>query len=157
MAIALSGRTISVDEANLYAIEHDLFTNDNELSPQNGVKLVNGLIGEDCDKELVYTAELKLNPDEYAPALLFLEDRQEKYFVTGRIYTNDSKNKKYYQHTLNINSNSVFEDSDLQNSNKLNIKLNDTSNACRQQLHKDVRDNKMLYMYAFEVVEKKSK
>ncbi|MBR7079278.1 MAG: RHS repeat-associated core domain-containing protein, partial [Treponema sp.] len=147
IAREISGREISLKEANDYAVEHNLFTNKNELSPENGTKLVNGLVREDCGKKLVYSGKISINNAGAPEALQLLEERQENYYVTGRVFTCSYDKESYYEHTLSINGNSVFEDEESKNFGKLEVRLNDTSNGNRQKLDNDVRYNKLLYMY----------
>lgn len=87
---------------------------------------------------------------EYASFLNSLENSYSQLYVTARIKTFDAKGENNYNHTVNINSNTVIA-GDIQNiSNALNIKINDTSGV-RTQIMNDIRKNTLLRIDYFRV------
>ena len=87
---------------------------------------------------------------EYASFLNSLEKSYSQLYVTARIKTFDAKGENNYNHTVNINSNTVIA-GDIQNvSNALNIKINDTSGV-RTQIMNDIRKNTLLRIDYFRV------
>ena len=87
---------------------------------------------------------------EYASFLNSLENSYSQLYVTARINTFDAKGENNYNHTVNINSNTVIA-GDIQNvSNALNIKINDTSGV-RTQIMNDIRKNTLLRIDYFRV------
>ena len=156
IAQALSNKEITLDEANKIATKNLLYTNGNELSIENGVKLINKLI-KGSGKEIVYSGSLTGTTTEIAKQINQLEASELNYFLTARINTTNADATEKYEHTVNINSNSVFANDITDMENSLNIRINDTSNAGRKAVENDVRENEILRVDYFTVKRKKTK
>jgi len=149
IASAISGKEITLDEANALAISNGYYTGTNKdmLSPENGAKLITALVG-DGNITVKYAGRYS---DTLANSIVFLHflgnnDSRELY-VTAGLRTTD-QNGKAIDHTVNINSwAAVF-------GSIPNIRLNDTSSAGRMGLGNDFssgRPNVLQYIDVFEV------
>ena len=156
IANAVGGKDISLDKANEIAIEKGLYTNKDELSVENGVKLINELI-KDSGKVVSYEGSITGTTTEIAKEINKLEASTEDYYLTARLNTENADGTKKYEHTVNINGNSVFANDITDMDNSLNIRLNDTSSANRQSVENDKRDNEIQRVDMFSVKEKKGK
>ena len=134
----------------------DLYKNDDELYIQEGVKLINALI-EGTGLEVVYEGTLKGTLTEIASQIKALEASDLDYYLTATIETTDKFGIDTYNHTVSINSDSVFINDITDIDNALNIRINDTSITNRQAVANDIRKNKLLWVNYFRVQEKKTK
>ena len=153
IAQALTDKKITLDDANKFAYDNGLFTNGNELSVENGVKLINELI-KDTGKKVAYAGSLTGSTTEIAKQINQLETSELDYFLTARIETTNDTGTETYEHTVSINSNSVFANDITDMENSLNIRVNDTSWAYRQSIENDKRKNKILRVDLFILKEK---
>jgi hypothetical protein len=148
IANAISGRNISLIDANQTAIDMGLFTNGNELSPEAGAKLITKLVG-DSNINVSYAGSISTESmAEYGGSLVLLEMNYKELYVTGRLTTNNSDNTKTYGHTLNIDSSSVVTDPSVPGG--IDIKVNDTSGV-RSKIQNDSRNNKLDRIDVFQV------
>lgn len=126
-----------------------LYTNSNELSPENGVKLINALV-EDVSKHVEYAGSATGTNTELASSLNAKENDSSQYFATVRISTNDKEGKEI-EHTMSVNSNSVFSNDITDIDNALGFKYNDTSNTGRTGTNDTKRRNIPLRIDYFKV------
>ncbi|MBA7577492.1 hypothetical protein ES708_19345 [subsurface metagenome] len=98
IAMAISGKEISLEKANKTAKKNELFTNENLLTLANGVKLIEALTGKTIGFGRVEGTEAEL-----VEKLEALDASEESYYVTGRIHTENTAGTKKYDHTLSIN------------------------------------------------------
>ena len=150
IANAIGNKDFSLEKANKVALENNLFTSGNLLTPENGAELINALLSG-TGKSVSYAGSITAKTmTEYASFLNSLENSYSQLYVTARINTFDAKGENNYNHTVNINSNTVIA-GDIQNvSNALNIKINDTSGV-RTQIMNDIRKNTLLRIDYFRV------
>lgn len=153
IAQTIAKKTISLDEANRYATKNNLYENGDELSVENGVKLINALIKE-TGKKVVYSGSLEGTTTEIAKQINELEASDLDYFLTARINTTNEDATQKYEHTVSINSNSVFANDITDIENSLNIRINDTSSANRKSVENDERENEIIRVDYFAVKEK---
>ena len=153
IAQALTDKEITLDDANDLAYKNGLFTNGNELSVENGVKLINELI-KDTGKKVAYAGSLTGSTTEIAKQINQIEASERDYFLTARIETTNDTGTETYEHTVSINSNSVFANDITDMENSMNIRVNDTSNADRKAIENDIRENKLLRVDLFILKEK---
>ena len=156
IAQAVSGKDITLEKANDLANDLKLYTDKDELSIENGVKLINALIKE-TGLEIVYEGSLEGTTTEIAKQINALEASDLDYYLTARIDTTNKDGTQKYEHTVSINSNSVFANDISDIDNSLNIRINDTSAANRQAVENDERENKVLRVDLFTVKEIKTK
>ena len=129
MALALDADT-TLDEANALAVKNNLFTNENELTPEAGAKLVSLLLK--WKFEVKYSGSATGTATELASAINAKENKTAEYFATARIATGDKSGKKQYDHSLSINSGSLFFTGLLEKmAEVLGFKYNDTSSVNR--------------------------
>ena len=129
MALALGADT-TLDEANALAVKNNLFTNENELTPEAGAKLVSLLLK--WKFEVKYSGSATGTATELASAINAKENKTAEYFATARIATGDKSGKKQYDHSLSINSGSLFFTGLLEKmAEVLGFKYNDTSSVNR--------------------------
>ena len=150
IANSLGKKSSTLEEANEVAVKNKFFTNENELTPENGASLINELL-TGTGKSVTYAGSMY--PDSMTDSGSFLnslENSYSKLYVTARIDTYNETGTENYQHTVNINSGSVIAGDIMDISNALNIRINDTSGV-RAQVMNDVRQNKILRIDYFRV------
>ena len=150
IANSLGRKSFTLEEANEVAVKNKFFTNENELTPENGAALINELL-TGTGKSVTYAGSMY--PDSMTDSGSFLnslENSYSKLYVTARIDTYNETGTENYQHTVNINSGAVIAGDIMDISNALNIRINDTSGV-RTQIMNDVRWNKISRMDYFRV------
>ena len=150
IANSLGRKSFTLEEANEVAVKNKFFTNENELTPENGAALINELL-TGTGKSVTYAGSMY--PDSMTDSGSFLnslENSYSKLYVTARIDTYNETGTENYQHTVNINSGAVIAGDIMDISNALNIRINDTS-GIRTQIMNDVRWNKISRMDYFRV------
>ena len=150
IANSLGRKSFTLEEANEVAVKNKFFTNENELTPENGAALINELL-TGTGKSVTYAGSMYPNSMTDSGSFLnSLENSYSKLYVTARIDTYNETGTENYQHTVNINSGSVIAGDIMDISNALNIRINDTSGV-RTQIMNDVRWNKISRMDYFRV------
>ena len=150
IANALSGKETSLADANAKAIALELFSNNNELTPEAGAKLINALL-EGTGISVTYAGSVPVdNMTVFGICLKDLEKSPSKVFVTARVATTNSDGSQKYDHTVNINKSPVISGDITDMDNALNVKVNDTSGV-RSQITNDVRENKIIKCDYFRV------
>ncbi len=140
MANALGAHT-SLEHANEFAKENNLFTGDdkNELSINNGVNLVNGLL-----KEAGVNASISYDQSDYADSTGYNniykgyqehEESEAPFFANARIGTSDSNFEKFYDHTVSLNDGALVKDNCCEV--PTNLRIRDTSPTGRTMAHGD--------------------
>ena len=155
IAAALLGSNISVNDANAYANEHNLFSNENLLTPEAGAALINGLLEEKgvTDTKVQFVGSFKSDKqDNMIFAIGRTENFADEYFVNGRIETTNKAGTETYGHHVNINHDAVFADTE---NGCMNLSLNDT-NGVRKKLYHDSRSNTLQRFDLFKVVKTQS-
>jgi len=145
IASAIAGREIDLNYANGLANEKKYFTSSNELSPENGAKLITDLVGDD-NLSVVYSGSITADALEgYVLGVFLLDNDYSDSYAIGRLSTVDG-NGKQIKHTVNIDSGAALLGTDP------NIKINDTSGV-RSQVKDDPskRSNKIDRIDVFEV------
>ena len=125
IAAALLGSSISVNDANAYANEHNLFSKKNLLTPEAGAALINGLLEEKgvTDTKVQFVGSFKSDKqDNMIFAIGRTENFADEYFVNGRIETTNKAGTETYGHHVNINHDAVFADTE---NGCMNLSLND--------------------------------
>ncbi|WP_253728791.1 RHS repeat domain-containing protein [Treponema sp. OMZ 857] len=155
IAAALLGSNISVNDANAYANEHNLFSNENLLTPEAGAALINGLLEEKgvTDTKVQFVCSCKSDKqDNMIIAIGRTENFADEYFVNARIETTNKAGTETYGHHVNINHGAVFADTE---NGCMNLSLNDT-NGVRKKLYHDSRSNTLQRFDLFKVVKTQS-
>ncbi|MBP7479936.1 MAG: hypothetical protein KA785_05755 [Spirochaetaceae bacterium] len=160
IANAVGEQDFTLEEANNMAKELGLFTETvtngpkDGLTPENGAKLINALLGSaGIKKEVLYSGDIPTSDMTiYGSALNELQNSPDKYYVTARLDTVD-KDGNPTKHTVNLNSNPVVAGNLNDPSDALNVKINDTSGV-RNQISNDIRKNTLLKSDYFRVVNK---
>ena len=151
MAIAL-GANVTLDDANSLAIEKGLFTNENLLTRENGAALVNALLESNgiTDVSISYDSSVYGETNAYS-AYSQKENSESEYFVNARINTTNADLSSIYEHTVSVDSNALT--SDRCDGAPTNIRIRDTSNVGRDQLHGDSanRSNSLIRMDFFRI------
>ena len=157
MANAL-GANVTVDQANQIAMDTECFSNQNELTPSNGAKLVNEILKTQgiTNVSISYDSSFhnENNPYDLRKAANSYEsyDKSEsEYFCSARIWTNGSDPTNYFEHTVNVPSKAATGDSCLGPLN--NLKVKDSSIVNRDQIHGCIsgRDNGLLRLDFFKI------
>ena len=150
LANALGKKEWTLEEANKVAVDNGLFINEDELSIDNGVKLVNMLI-DNPNIKIEYIKSLKGSTKEIAKQIIDFEISDKEYYLTARLETSNLDGTTTFEHTVSINGDAVFwSNSDIVG-DYLNIKINDTSSANRQQVKNDIRKNSIMRVDVFSV------
>jgi RHS repeat-associated protein len=153
IAIGISGRNISLQQANQKAMDMELFETGkdgqhNALSPENGAKLITALV-DNPHINVTYDRSLSIsNLTTAGSALLLLQGDDREFYTTGRILTTNAEGTKNYYHTVNINSGSVKSNPSIIGG--YNIMVNDPSGV-RNQIDNDTRSNTLQRIDVFEV------
>ena len=157
MANAL-GANVTLDEANSYAIENNIFSAPNVLSIKNGVDLVNGLLANSGIDNINISFAGSINCEELGDYAGFMEyynydNSSNSYFCTARLDTNGSNPQTRFGHSVNIPSDALL--SYRCNGKFESIKIDDTSKVGRSQLYGDPsgRDNYLLRLDFFKINE----
>ena len=151
IAAAILGSNISVNDANEYATENNLFSNGNLLTIDAGVALINGLLEENgvTDTKVEFAGSFtSKNQDDLIAAISRTEKLKDEYFVNGRIETTNKDGTDKYGHHVNINHDSVFADTD---NGCMNLSISDT-NGVRKKLYHDSRSNTLQRFDLFKVI-----
>lgn len=152
MANALSGNKFSLEEANEMAMDMKLYTNGNELTPENGAELVNALVNNPT-KTLIFTGSVEGNDGRLGSKLNKLENSDDSFFVSGRMHTTNEKKDENYDHQININSESVHAGDITKINEPFIINVVDTSNANRKSTADTTRNNDLYRVDYFEVID----
>jgi hypothetical protein len=149
IAIAITGKDISLVDANAKAVELGLYVNTNELTPQAGAALITALIN-DPNISVEFIGSIRSDKViEYASSLVLLGlDQSRELYVTARITTTNTAGTDTYGHTLNIDAGAPY--SDPAASDGKNIRFNDTSGV-RTKAENDTRLNTINRMDMFQV------
>lgn len=142
-----------IDNANQVAIDNDLFTNKDELSPENGAKLATLLIG-DASIEIQFDKSIFGDANKLAVGLNGKENEASQYFATLRMKTSAKGSKKEYEHSLSIDQNSVFVNDASDIENALGFKYMDTSTANRKDTNDKSRVNNPFRIDFFKIIYK---
>ena len=149
MAVALGANT-TLDKANEVAVNNNLFTNENELTPEAGAKLVNLLVQGKF--EIKYSDSATGSATELASAINAKESKTADYFATARIATGDKSGTQQYNHSVSVNGSSVFFSGLLEKmGDVLGFKYNDTSAANRSGTSDSSRKNITLRVDFFRI------
>ena len=142
----------NLEQANKFAKENNLYTKENLLTSENGAKLVNGLIKTvNPSATVTYEGSKTGTVTDMAIGINGKENSEQSYFVTGRIKTSSKDGTEFYEHTLSINSNSVFA-VDISNiNNSLGFNYNDTSSANRSGTNDYNRVNEPIRIDFFSI------
>jgi RHS repeat-associated protein len=150
IAIALSGREISLEDANQVAIDNNLYANGNLLSPEAGAELINLLV-RDPTKTVVFAGSITGSDSDIASQINALESSALSYYLTARLDTTNADGSISYLHTVNINGGAVAASDITDMSNALKIQLNDSSTANRMWSQGDTRTNDIIRVDKFLV------
>ncbi len=160
MANAL-GANVTVDDANTYAIENNIFSAPNVLSIQNGVNLVNGLLANSGIDNISISFVSSIDCDvlgDYAGVMAYYnyDNSSDLYFCTARLDTNGADSNNWFGHSVNIPSDALLSyrcDGKFQS-----IKIDDTSKVGRSQLYGDPsgRENYLMRLDFFKINEVKN-
>ncbi len=97
IASAISGSEITLKEANRVAMDEGLYTNKNELTTENGAKLIAALTGKEIGFDSTSGNELSL-----VEQINKLDVSSTEYYATGRIDTSNKAGTDKYGHHVNI-------------------------------------------------------
>ena len=139
-----------IDEANDVAIRNNLYTNGCELTVENGAKLATILIGN-ATIAITHDSSVSGSVMEMAVALNGKENSSSNYFATLRLSTSSKDGKEIYEHSLSINSGSIFINDITNISDALGFYYNDTSTANRTGTDDKTRLNKPLRLDFFRI------
>ncbi len=145
IASAITGNNIPLEDANKAALK--LYDKPNLLSPKSGAALINALVGDKWSVGYIGSIGQR-SVLVYAKIISEFEAEDADYFITARIQTTSADGTQTYEHTLNINSDSIFINEDGQ----MDIRFNDTSGV-RDSLYDDGRKNVILRLDFFIVDE----
>ena len=139
IASTLAGSSISPADANAYAVENNLFVNDDELTIDAGISLINGLLEEKGILGVSVSLECSITgaPGQIDDNLNTYDKSSSEYFANARITTTNADGTSTYSHSLNISENPVRSDGE---GPATNIYFDDTSGV-RSRLRDDVRNN----------------
>ena len=149
IAEAISGGNIGLESANQIAIDNNLFTNSNELSPENGTSLINALLKDNGITDKTVSLEGSYTGQDALDKIVDCMDSSELFFGTARIETNNKDNTKKYEHTVNLMSDSYAGNGP---DCGRNLMISDTSGV-RQQIIDDSsgRKNTLLRVDIFKL------
>ena len=142
-----------IDFANDVAKDNNLFTNKDELTPENGAKLATLLIGN-ASIEIQFDKSIYGDANKLAVGLNSKENEKSLYFATLRMKTSAKDSKEEYPHSLSIGHNSVFVNDVNDIGNALGFKYIDTSTADRKDTNDNSRINKPYRIDFFKIVYK---
>ena len=150
IAEAILGSSITLETANQIAIDNALFTNTNELSPENGAKLINALLETNGITDIKVVFDGSYVQQQALDKIVACNKSSEEFFVTARINTNNKDGSQRYNHTVNLNKDAYAGNGPMCGRN---LKINDTSGV-RKQIIDDPsgRSNKLLRIDIFKVV-----
>ena len=152
---AILGSNISIDDANKYAKDNNLFSDGNLLTIEAGESLINGLLEDNgvTDTKVKFAGSFtSKNQDDLISAISRTENLKDEYFVNGRIETTNQDGTQKYGHHVNINHGAVFADTD---NGCMNLSINDT-NGVRKKLYHDSRSNTLQRFDLFKIIKTQS-
>lgn len=153
------GANVTLDQANQYAVDNNLYTADTDgsltaLTPKNGAALVNGLLG-DRKIEVIFDGSAYGDTTQLSSAINAKENEGAQYFATARIDTGNKERTETYTHSVSINNRSTFFSGVLSDISKaLGFKYNDTSRAGRTGTNDNSRVNNPVRVDFFRIEKK---
>ena len=149
IAEAISGVDIKLETANQTAINSNLFTNSNELTPENGAELINKILNANGVTDFNVSFEGSYTGQNALDKIEKCKKSSDTFYATARIDTGNHDNSQRYGHTVNLPE-------DCYGGNGLmcgrDLKISDTSGV-RKQLIDDPsgRKNTLLRVDIFVV------